>query len=127
MPKYTTYKSIYETENGQSAAAVQPSLHSGRFPRYRLTKSGAIRLRLLLVVMIGLFAGSGVVHALQSSNSEAEIHRVVVSEGDTLWSIAERNKPSDADTRIFLAGIQQKNDLNGSEIYAGDELILPNF
>ncbi|MDO3412831.1 LysM peptidoglycan-binding domain-containing protein [Saccharibacillus sp. CPCC 101409] len=127
MPKYTTYKSIYEAGQEQSAAAVQPSLHSGRFPRYRLTRSGAVRLRLLLVVMIGLFAGSGVVHALQSGSAQAEVHRVVVSEGDTLWSIAERNKPSDADTRIFIVGIQQKNNLTGSEIYAGDELILPNF
>ncbi|NGZ74483.1 LysM peptidoglycan-binding domain-containing protein [Saccharibacillus alkalitolerans] len=133
MPKYTTYKSIYEAadinENSRESRTFSFAsfLHMLGMPKYRWTRSGATRARLLLFVVIGLFAGTGVVHAFQSSEPAPEVRSVVVSPGDTLWSIAERNKPEDADTRIFIAGIKQKNGLSGSEIYAGDELILPNF
>lgn len=134
MPKYTTYKSIYDTvgsnnegRNQRIISSIPSFLHSTGMPKYRWSKTGAARVRLMLFVLIGLFAGTGVVHALQSNTPPAEVRTVVVSPGDTLWSIAESNKPKGADTRIFISGIKQKNALSSSEIYAGEELILPNF
>lgn len=133
MPKYTTYKSIYETAGTHDEArnnrtfSIFSFLHSIGIPKYRLSKAGAAKTWLLPVVIVGLFAGTGVVHAFQSSEPAAEVQTVLVSSGDTLWSIAERHKPESADTRIFISGIKQKNGLNGSEIHAGDELVLPNF
>ncbi len=133
MPKYTTYKSIYEaagshneTHNEQSFS-MTTFLHKLGFSKYRMNRAGTVRVRLLLFVMIGLFAGTGVVHALQNDKAVPEMQSVIVSPGDTLWSIAESHKPKGTDTRIFIVGIQQKNGLTGSEIQAGDELILPNF
>ncbi|WP_172193877.1 LysM peptidoglycan-binding domain-containing protein [Saccharibacillus qingshengii] len=133
MPKYTTYKSIYETAGTTDKSSmgapysISSFLHSLGLSKYRWTRTGASRIRLVLFVVIGLFAGTGVVHALQSSEPAAEVHTVIVSPGDTLWSIAERSKPAGADIRIFITGIQQKNGLSGSEIQVGEELILPNF
>ncbi|GGO07334.1 LysM peptidoglycan-binding domain-containing protein [Saccharibacillus kuerlensis] len=139
MPKYTTYKSIYETagnyneshENkgtrGDKLFSSSSFLHSIGMPKYRFSKAGAARFRLLLFIMIGLFAGTGVVHALQNNDPVTEVRSVIVSPGDTLWSIAESNKPKGTDTRIFISGIKQKNGLSGSHINTGDELLLPNF
>lgn len=131
MPKYTTYKSIYDTMGSQNEdrnhRIFSSILHSIGMPKYRWSKTGTARARLLLFVLIGLFAGTGVVHAFQSNTPPAEVRTVMVSPGDTLWSIAESNKPEGADTRIFISGIKQKNQLNSSEIHAGEELILPNF
>lgn len=116
-----------EARNHRIFSSIPSLLHSIGMPKYRWNKAGAARVRLLLFVLIGLFAGTGVVHALQSNTPPAEVRTVVVSPGDTLWSIAESNKPEGADTRIFISGIKQKNELSSSEIYAGEELILPNF
>ncbi|MCQ4085613.1 LysM peptidoglycan-binding domain-containing protein [Saccharibacillus sp. JS10] len=133
MPKYTSYKSIYEsaTVNKEERNSVRFSLssflHSHSLPKYKWNKAGAARMRLLVFVVIGLFAGTGVVHAFQNHAEPVEVRTVVVSPGDTLWSIAENHKPQDADTRIFVSGIKQKNNLDDSIIYAGEELILPNF
>lgn len=133
MPKYTTYKSIYETAganreaNAEQSFSIASFLHKLGLPKYRLNRSGTARVRLLLFVLIGLFAGTGVVHALQSDKAIPDPQSVIVSPGDTLWSIAESYKPEGADTRIFITGIRQKNGLSGSEIHVGDELILPNF
>lgn len=133
MPKYTTYKSIYETAGSHNEAntgkafSVPSFLHKLALPAERPNRKGTARARLLLFVLIGLFAGTGVVHALQSDKAIPDPQRVIVSPGDTLWSIAESYKPTGTDTRIFITGIRQKNGLNGSEIHAGDELILPNF
>ncbi len=133
MPKYTTYKSIYETagshreENMGQVFSIPSFLHKLGLSKERRNRKGTARVRLLLFVLIGLFAGTGVVHAFQSDKSVADPQSVIVSPGDTLWSIAESYKPSGADTRIFITGIRQKNGLSGSEIHVGDELILPNF
>ncbi|OWA37340.1 hypothetical protein B9G55_04570 [Saccharibacillus sp. O16] len=133
MPKYTTYKSIYEMDTSHHDSQVEPVfsvsslLHKLGLSKERMNRTQVARFRLLLFVVIGLFAGTGVVHAFQNDKVAVETKRVIVSPGDTLWSIAESYKPADADTRIFVRGIQQKNGLNSSEIHAGDELILPNF
>lgn len=133
MPKYTTYKSIYEAAgtsdelSSSRTGFLSSFFHTFGLNRQPRTGVGAHRIRLVLFVLIGLFAGTGVVHAFQNDVPAAEITTVIVSPGDTLWSIAENNKPAGADTRIFISGIRQKNGLNSSEIHAGDELILPNF
>lgn len=133
MPKYTTYKSIYETAGSHSEAnsgllfSIPTFLHKLGLSKDRQNRKRTARIRLLLFVLIGLFAGTGVVHALQSDKAIPDPQSVIVSPGDTLWSIAESYKPEGADTRIFITGIRQKNGLSGSEIHVGDELILPNF
>jgi len=47
-----------------------------------------------------------------------------VHSGETLWAIAERAYPSD-DPREAVYRIRVANDLPGSMIVAGQELVLP--
>ncbi|MNR56877.1 Cell division suppressor protein YneA [compost metagenome] len=53
--------------------------------------------------------------------------RVVVERGDTLWSIALENKPSDMKTAVYIEGIKKSNGIKGSQINAGDILTLPIY
>lgn len=50
---------------------------------------------------------------------------VVVQQGDTLWGIALRYGPPDADPRATVAQIRRANDVAGSLIYPGDALRVP--
>lgn len=48
-----------------------------------------------------------------------------VSYGDTLWSIASEYKSDNVSTGEFVYMIKKANDLNSSEIAAGDVLVIP--
>ncbi len=51
-----------------------------------------------------------------------EYNSIVVAKGDTLWSIASE---LEGNTKENIYNIQIKNDLNGSIIYEGQELLIP--
>ena len=51
-----------------------------------------------------------------------EYSSIVVAKGDTLWSIASE---LEGNTKENIYNIQIKNDLNGSIIYEGQELLIP--
>lgn len=58
------------------------------------------------------------------SKPEAECIEYTVSEGDTLWEIAEDVYGSDTDTRKAVYEIRKVNGCTG-EIYPGDVLKIP--
>ena len=49
-----------------------------------------------------------------------------VGQGDTLWNIAEQYNPN-GDVRKTVYEIRKLNNLNSSDIYAGDTLIIPEY
>jgi LysM repeat protein len=49
---------------------------------------------------------------------------MVVGAGDTLWTIATAVDP-EADPRATIAELRRLNELSGSNIEAGQELVLP--
>ncbi len=64
------------------------------------------------------------------SNKEVEYKTLCVSEGDTLWSIAKYNQESNEyyrgkDVRYIINDLKKINKLNGSNIIADQELIIP--
>lgn len=60
-----------------------------------------------------------------TSAEDAQYILVHVKPGDTLWSIALDNNSGNKSIRSFVHDIQKYNKLNGSTIYAGDELVIP--
>ena len=50
-----------------------------------------------------------------------------VSHGDTLWAIAGNWAPEGMDVREYIYKIKKANDMERSDIYAGDELLLPIY
>lgn len=51
---------------------------------------------------------------------------VYVTAGDTLWSICEENLPANEDLRSYIYKVKRLNKMETSNIYAGQEIILPN-
>lgn len=79
-------------------------------------------LVILLVTLIGymlLFQRSG-------NQPQVSYVYVQVTEGDTLWHIADRHVTPDEDIRMMIYTIRQVNKLNAnSEIYPGQVLKVP--
>jgi len=50
----------------------------------------------------------------------------VVGAGETLWDIAAEHTTPGDDVRSTLYDIREMNDLSGSVIVAGDELVVPD-
>lgn len=56
------------------------------------------------------------------SYTAPEYEKIVISEGDTLWSIASNLKGNVNET---IYEIKKINELNTSYIYAGQEILIP--
>jgi Tfp pilus assembly protein FimV len=52
------------------------------------------------------------------------VERVVVGDGDTLWSIAQRVRP-DADPRMTVDAIVRSNDVDAGSLIPGETLSVP--
>jgi len=96
-----------------------------RRPRVRLTRRGRLTV-FLTVVAFSLLAVFG--HAAASADAPhaptpVSVH-VVVS-GETLWGVARSVTPAGSDVRDTIIAIEHLNDLSGSDIAVGQQLLLP--
>lgn len=78
------------------------------------------------IILAGLILITGGVACCVSRQPTAECisTQYVVSDGDTLWEIAEDTYGKDADIRKAVHKIMEINDCTG-EIYPGDVIALP--
>lgn len=137
MLKYSTYVSIYDKSNEANArttahtaggssktadfAAIWNQAFSGLFSQDKLFK-----FALVIVLIISGFTVVGNVFAGSVALLKQE-KRIVVERGDTLWSIALENKPAGMKTAVYIEGIRMHNDIQGSEIQAGEVISLPVY
>ena len=96
--------------------------------RAHLTRRG--RLAILLVIAALLFTAFSLGRAGGSASGDSagpstpRLQQVTVMPGDTLWSVAERIAP-DNDPREVVAQIRELNDLSGTQLEVGQQLLLP--
>lgn len=94
----------------------------------RLTTRGrALVLIALVAVLFGAFS-------FGRANSEAApavdvpvvpaVQQTVIQPGESLWTVARRIAP-DNDPRAVVAQIRKLNDMTGSQVLAGQHLLLP--
>ncbi|MGM7637347.1 cell division suppressor protein YneA [Bacillus sp. Hm123] len=78
----------------------------------------------LLFIVITIVAGTILIFSLdEESNQYLE---VVVQEGDSLWTIAEKyHKMNGMKQEDFILWVQTENQLNTAMIQVGDVLVLP--
>ena len=74
----------------------------------------------LVVLVVGLICSCAVQANVSEKNSIAH----VVSQGDTVWSIAKQYCPNGQDVRAFAFEITQDNGLEDYIIHSGDRLII---
>ncbi len=89
----------------------------------RKAEMKALAFFMIVVVVIG----ANVVYALGETNTVKKVNYVTVSvwTGDTLWSIANEYKPDDCDVRKFIYEIKKLNNLKGENVFAGQDLKIP--
>ena len=111
------------------AAAPRSAAPRSAAPRLRLTKRGRAVLTTLaatpLVIAAFVFAlnGGGATASLEGSN--VPFQYVTVESGQTMWQLAEELAPQ-SDPRDVIAQIVQFNQLDGADVYAGQELAIPS-
>lgn len=92
----------------------------------RLTRRGRAVVVLLSVVLLLTAFSLGRVASQASPTAETTrpLVPVVVQPGDTLWSVAQRLAPEN-DPRQVVDQIRRINDLRGSTLQVGQQLLLP--
>lgn len=101
-------------------------------PAVRLTRRGrGVLVLLIAVLLLTVFslgrtetqAAGGA--ASQAGLSEgAVLQQTTVQPGESLWSVAQRIAPEN-DPREVIAQIRRLNDLPGSQLQVGQQLLLP--
>ncbi|MBD3107372.1 LysM peptidoglycan-binding domain-containing protein [Bacillus sp. AGMB 02131] len=76
-----------------------------------------------LITVILLFAFI-FVYKFSAGNSENYIE-VTIKHGDTLWELAEEYNYDRMDISSFIVQVKQLNELNDSNIKAGDVILIP--
>jgi LysM repeat protein len=98
------------------ASAPKPTLH--------LTRRGRLVAVLILLVLVTLAFSVGRVTSTALGAANGPGHEVVVEQGDTLWSIAERLAP-DSDPRTVANDLMALNGLASPSLEIGQHLRLP--
>ena len=124
------------------ASRVRPVLTlieggASRTPRTRVSSRGVLsskQMALVSLVGIALICVLGfaslVVDTLSSASVQealdsAGVVSVTVSEGDTLWSIAQAHCPEGVGTSELVRWIESENDLTSKTIVPGQVLLVP--
>jgi LysM repeat protein len=92
--------------------------------RLRLTRRGRIVLVVLPAVLTLSSAFVGVSAPFAQADPAAAHGSVIVADGDTLWTIAERLAPA-SDPRDTVVQLERANGLSGAEVAAGARLVVP--
>lgn len=98
-------------------------------PQVHLTRRGrALVLMALVAVLFGAFSlGRANTQAASTADAGAaapSVTQITVQPGESLWAVARRIAPEN-DPREVVAQIRRLNDLTGSDLQAGQQLLLP--
>ena len=96
-------------------------------PTLRLTKRGRFVVIFATLITITVFAAPSLTSSAKASFDQAgnKSQLIVVSPGETLWTIASRVNP-EADPRAVIEDIKNLNVLDGSSLHAGQVLRIPS-
>ena len=82
--------------------------------------------RFLIAFLLGALMSGGFTYMTVSASPEIyEKHIITVHTGDTLWDIAADWSGKDEDIREVIMRIQKENNLTGSNLSVGQQLVIP--
>lgn len=91
----------------------------------RLTARGRRVLASLAIVGAAVVGGALGAVANAAAEPATDVRTVTVSSGDTLWGIASQIAAPGEDVRDVMAQIAALNDLEGTDLAAGQQLTVP--
>lgn len=101
--------------------------------RYRILVFRYSLAVIISVICIPMMLSLAFVQPAEANDGSEEVfykyyHRIEVSEGDTLWSIAQQNYHAQEQTiREYIEEVQQINHRYSETVYAGEELMVPYY
>ncbi|MGI5838292.1 MAG: cell division suppressor protein YneA [bacterium] len=102
------------------------TFHTGRKSRNYRLKNGRRLISVVLVFAAALLALCAVTRTEVNAQDSAELLRIVVRPGDTLWDIAgEYGRGGQIDIRRFIHQIRKTNNLMTSDLTPGQVLYIP--
>ncbi len=79
-----------------------------------------------IILVVIIFLTSLIVFFRSGLASNDEYMTITVSEGDTLWEIAEELSPQlSLTSKEFVQWVEKNNSIYADRIYPGDELVIP--
>ena len=121
---YAIIEQVFEREAYMTTlapVAVSPIKLTRRGRMLVSTMSFAAMLAISLVSLFGIATASA---KATNETSNSATTQIVVAPGETLWTIAARVNP-EIDPRAVIEDIKALNVIEGSEVYAGQVLLVP--
>lgn len=122
--RYSTYKSIYEPVYTKTSESRTLYVKKQFMQRVKIPTWLSKMVIIALIIIIGC---SAVFTVFAGDEQLLSGDKVVVSQGDTLWSISLAHKPQHMDTRVYIEAIKKVNELEHNSIRIGQVLVLPGF
>ena len=123
-PGYAIIEQVFEREAYMSTlapVAVSPIKLTRRGRLVLSTVSFAIMLAISAFSLFGITTTSA---KASNETSNSATTQIVVAPGETLWTIAARVNP-EIDPRAVIEDIKALNVIEGSQVYAGQVLLVP--
>jgi hypothetical protein len=116
------------SNNGRNKSVTRKSANA-RPSNERRVERLMLRLAAASLLFILLFAGAALMRTDASGDKPAvptaHERMIVVSAGDTLWTIASGIRKDGEDLRQIVYNLKERNGLRSSILRAGDTLIVP--
>ncbi|NMI06855.1 LysM peptidoglycan-binding domain-containing protein [Paenibacillus sp. SZ31] len=122
--RYSTYKSIYEPVYTKTSESRTLYVKKQFMQRVKIPTWLSKMVIIALIIIIGC---SAVFTVFAGDEQLLSGDKVVVSQGDTLWSISLAHKPQQMDTRVYIEAVKKVNELEHNSIQIGQVLVLPGF
>jgi len=87
-------------------------------------KAKLLAITLVISILIPFFVISAKTNVTADAG-DVYYRNVLITHGDSLWSLAEQYKPEDAPIRQYIRAVMDLNGLKSDTIYEGQYIILP--
>jgi len=85
------------------------------------------RFMITLAILISVISSIFIIATTKTEGyAELTYNEIVITNGDTLWDIAESTYGNNSDIRKKVAVIKKANDMRTSELFVGQVLLIPN-